>query len=203
MAEKRLRKRDLDIRPVTPDRWNDLVRLFGPKGACGGCWCQEPRLSRSDYERFKGAGNRRKLKRLVDQGARPPGLLAYLDKEPVGWVSVEPREAFGRLSRSRVLAPVDDQPVWSIVCLLVRKDLRYRGVSVALVEGAVDWVRDQGGRVIEAYPQEPRKGEIPHVFACTGLLAGFRRAGFKEVLRRSPTRPIVRRTVRSRTSKSR
>ena len=188
----------IEVHPVTPDRWDDLVTLFGAKGACGGCWCMTPRLARSEYERAKGAGNRRRLKRLVDHGERPPGLLGYRKGEPVAWVSVEPREAFGSLARSRVCAPVDDRPVWSIVCLVVRKDARGQGVSISMIRGAVDWARDQGATCIEASPQEPRAGLIPAVFAYTGVASAFTRAGFREVARRSPTRPIMRRELRPR-----
>jgi GNAT superfamily N-acetyltransferase len=191
-ARKRPR---FDIRPLTPARWADLERLFGTRGACGGCWCMTPRLSRVEYERGKGEGNRRALRALVDAG-RVPGLLAYVDGEPAGWIAVEPRAAFAALGRSRILKPVDDRPVWSIVCFFVAREHRGRGLSVQLIEGAVDHARRHGARCVEAYPVEPRENPMPAVFAYTGLAAAFRRAGFVEVARRSPTRPIVRRDVR-------
>ena len=112
----------------------------------------EPRQTRSEWERLKGVQNRRRMKRLVEKGKRPPGLLAYLGREPVGWICVEPREVFSKLARSRVLAPVDDQPVWSIVCFFVDRRYRRRGLSVALIEGAVDYARKKGARIIEGYP---------------------------------------------------
>jgi GNAT superfamily N-acetyltransferase len=182
--------------PLTPARWKDFEKLFGPRGACAGCWCMEPRQTRSEWERFKGEINRRAMKRLVEKGERPPGLLAYLGKEPVGWISIEPREAFSKLARSRILAPVDDKPVWSIVCFFVDKRHRGRGLSVALIEGAVDHARKQGAQIVEGYPVDPKKGPMPPVFAFTGLAAAYRKARFKEVARRSPTRPIMRRTLR-------
>jgi GNAT superfamily N-acetyltransferase len=185
----------IDIRPATPARWADLERLFGTRGACGGCWCMTPRLTRAEYERQKGEGNRRALKALVDAG-RVPGVLAYAGGEPVGWCAIEPRAAFGALARSRVLKPVDERPVWSIVCFFVTPAQRRRGLSVRLIEGAVDWARRQGARWVEAYPVEPRQDEVPAVFAYTGLAAAFRRAGFVEVARRSETRPIMRRALR-------
>jgi GNAT superfamily N-acetyltransferase len=184
------------ILPLTPARWKDFEKLFGPRGACAGCWCMEPRQTRSEWEAKKGEKNRRAMKRLVDKGKRPPGLLAYVGREPVGWISVEPREAFSKLSRSRVLAPVDDKPVWSIVCFFVRKDHRKRGLSVALIEGAVAHARKHGARIVEGYPVEPKKGEMPPVFAFTGLAPAYRKARFKEVERRTATRPIMRRGVR-------
>jgi len=156
----------------------------------------EPRQTRAEWDRKKGAGNRRLMKRLVDNGKRPPGLLAYVDGEPVGWISIEPREVFTKLSRSRVLAPVDDKPVWSIVCFFVRRDHRNRGLSVALIESAVEYAREQGARLVEGYPVEPKKQPMPAVFAYTGIAAAYRRARFREVARRSDTRPIMRRALR-------
>lgn len=191
------RRRGFSVEPLTPERWGDFVALFGENGACGGCWCLTPKLAAKEYEASKGAGNRRKQKRFVDGGG-VPGLLGYRDGEPVAWVAIEPREAYGRLARSRVLAPVDDAPVWSIVCFFVRKDARGGGVSVRMIDAAVRWARENGATCVEGYPVEPKApGEaMPPVFAWTGLASAFRRAGFDEVARRSPTRPIFRRRVR-------
>ncbi len=196
MARRTKTKLEPRIVPLTPDRWADFERLFGPRGACAGCWCMEPRLTRAEWQRGQGDGNRRAMKRLVQRGARPPGLLAYVGGEPAGWISIEPREAFSKLSRSRVLAPIDDRPVWSIVCFFVDKRYRGRGLSVALIEGAVTHARRHGACVIEGYPVEPKTHPMPAAFAYTGLAAAYRQAGFHEVARRSPTRPVMRRAVR-------
>ena len=185
----------LRVVPLTPGRWKDFEKLFGPRGACAGCWCMEPRQTRSEWEQLKGEQNRRRMKRLVQRGKRPPGLLAYLGREPVGWISIEPREVFSKLARSRILAAVDDKPVWSIVCFFVDRRYRRQGLSSALIEGAVEYARKKGARIIEGYPVEPKKKPMPPVFAYTGLAAAYRRARFKEVARRSETRPIMRRTV--------
>jgi len=193
----RRRARDVAVHPLTLERWDDFATLFGPRGACGGCWCMEMKLTASENQRSKGAGNKRKQKRLVASGV-VPGVLAYRDGEPIGWCAVEPREAYGRLARSRILRPVDEHPAWSITCFFVRKDQRGAGVSGALVDGAVAWARSQGARIVEAYPTEPRKDTMPDVFAFQGLASAFLRHGFREVARRSPTRPIMRRTLRGR-----
>ena len=192
MSRERLR-----VVPLTPERFADLETLFGERGACGGCWCMTPRLSRKDYERGKGEGNRRALKKLADSG-EVPGVLGYLDGKPVGWCSIEPRERFGSLARSRLFQPVDDLPVWSIVCLFVEKSSRGKGLSSRLIEGAVQYAKTRGARVIEAYPVEPKKDPMPAVFAYPGLASAYRKAGFREVERRSETRPIVRRFLRGR-----
>jgi GNAT superfamily N-acetyltransferase len=126
-----------------------------------------------------------------------PGLLAYHEEQPVAWCSVAPREAFPVLDRSNVLKRVDDQPVWSVVCFFVAKNYRRMGLSVELLRGAVEYARSEGARIVEGYPVDPKRGETADVFAFTGLPATFLQAGFVEVLRRSETRPIMRRYLES------
>jgi GNAT superfamily N-acetyltransferase len=193
---------DLHIHAVTPDRWGDLVELFGERGASSGCWCMWYRQSAREYEERSGEGNRRALKALVD-GRGAPGLLAYLGSEPVGWVSVAPRVEFERLERSRVLGPVDGRRVWSVVCFYIHRRHRGTGVSRALLDAAIGFARDQGARVVEAYPKDPGEGTIANAEAFTGVPSLFEAAGFREVARRSPTRPIMRRAVRPPSASSR
>lgn len=182
----------LDVRPLTPERWMDFVRLFGARGACGGCWCMTFRSTRAEYEQQKGDGNKRAMKRLVDSG-RVTGVIGYLDDTPVAWCSLEPRERIPWLGRTRLFPPLDDEPVWSIVCLFVLKEHRRTGLSLPLIEGAVRWAASQGARIVEAYPSVPQKAApIPDVFACQGLAATFVRAGFKELARPSAARRHMR-----------
>ena len=183
----------LTIAALSPDRWDDFERLFGVRGACGGCWCMYPRLSHQEFEAGKGEPHRRAMRKLVNSG-RVPGLIGYADDEPVAWCSIEPREALATLARSRILAPLDEVPVWSIVCLFVSRPWRRRGVSVQMITGAVAHAASSGAVCVEAYPVEPKKPLAP-AFAWTGLAAAYRQAGFIEVARRSVTRPIMRRSL--------
>ncbi len=184
----------LTFHPLTPDRWPDLERLFGPRGGCAGCWCMWFRLTRAEFERMKGSANRDALRALVERGP-PPGILAYADGEPVGWCALAPRSSYSLLSRSRILAPVDDEPVWSVVCFFVARAHRRRGVTVELLRAATRHARERGARVVEGYPVEPKAGRTADTFAYHGVASAFRDAGFTEVARRSETRPIMRRTV--------
>jgi GNAT superfamily N-acetyltransferase len=187
--------------PLTPDRWDDFETLFGERGACAGCWCTFWRRPRSEYNANKGAGNRRFMLAVVTDGP-PPGLLGYLGEEPVGWCAVAPRADYPGLARSRVLRPVDDQPVWSVSCLFVRKDLRRKGLSGQLLRAAVEHVRKLGGTVIEGYPVEPKTENVPDPFVWHGLASAFLAAGFHEVARRSDTRPIMRCEIGTRPQKA-
>jgi len=182
------------VEPLTIERWPDFEILFGPNGACGGCWCTWWKLPHADFKLMKGDGARQAQREIVAAGT-VPGLLAYVDGLPIGWIAVEPRAAYPRLARSRVLKAVDDQPVWSVTCFFISKRMRRRGVTVALLRAAIEHVRQNGGRIIEGYPVEPREGKSPDAFVFTGLPGAFRAAGFVEVARHSPTRPIYRITL--------
>ncbi|MDH3255685.1 MAG: GNAT family N-acetyltransferase, partial [Acidobacteriota bacterium] len=142
---------DLRVRPLTPSRWKYFDRLFGERGACGGCWCMWWKVKRSEWDSQKGETNRRAMRAYVDSGARP-GLIAFAGREPVGWIAVEPRKNYPVLTRSRMLKTLDDAPVWSITCFFVRRDFRNRGVARALIRAAVEHVARKKGRLVEAYP---------------------------------------------------
>ena len=182
---------DYEFFPVLKDRWKDFEKLFGKNGACAGCWCMFWRIKRNDYEAQKGDGNKKAMKKLVNSGT-VPGILAYYKNEPVGWCSVAKREEFIGLDNSRILKPVDDKPVWSVSCFFIKKEFRNKGVSVELLKAAAKFVKSKKGRILEGYPNEPKKDKMPPAFAWHGLASAFRNAGFKEVLRRSETRPIMR-----------
>jgi GNAT superfamily N-acetyltransferase len=186
---------DLKFQPVTSKRWKDLENLFGERGACGGCWCMLWRLPRAKWQQQLGEKNRKALKRIVDSG-EVPGILAYSDGQPIGWCAVAPRETFQLLERSRIMGRVDEKPVWAVVCFFVSKPFRQKGMSIAMLKAAAEYARKKGAKIVEGYPVEPKKDRMPDVFANTGLASAFRQAGFKEVLRRSETRPIMRYFIR-------
>ncbi len=183
--------------PVTPARWKDMEKLFGERGACAGCWCMWPRLSAREFARGKGAGNRSAMRRLVAANERP-GLIAYAGREPVGWVAVAPRAAYRRLETSRVLAPVDEQPVWSAPCFFIARGWRGRGMTAFLLEAAKAFAAKRGATTLEGYPIDTRGKRQADAFVWHGLPSAFATAGFAEVARRSPGRPIMRATLASR-----
>jgi GNAT superfamily N-acetyltransferase len=191
----RTRRYACEVHHLSWERWPDFERLFGERGACGGCWCMFWRQTRAEFEAGKGAGNKRAMKALVRSG-QVPGLLAYIDGEPVGWCALAPRQEYAALARSRVLRPVDDQPVWSVVCFFVARGHRNQGLTVRLLKAALQHVKRQGGRILEGYPVAPKKDRIADPFAYTGLESAFRKAGFRECARRSETRPVMRRRLR-------
>jgi GNAT superfamily N-acetyltransferase len=181
----------ITVQPLTSSRWPEFEQLFGPRGACCGCWCMYWRLPRKQFDQQAGEQNRQGMKALLDSGATP-GLLAYQDNQPVGWCCVAPREECPALARSRILKPFDEQPVWSVVCFFIARAQRHKGLTVQLLQAALEYARSNGAKIVEGYPVEPRTGRTPDVFAYTGLFSAFLQAGFREVARRSETRPIMR-----------
>ncbi len=177
--------------PLTPASWPDFATLFGANGACGGCWCMLWRLPRKAFDAGKGAANCAAMRQLAETGPAP-GILGYLDGQVAAWCSLGPRADFPGLERSRILQPVDERPVWSLSCLFIEKKFRRQGLSSQMIRAAADFARQQGANILEAYPVEPKQGQMPAVFAWTGIAAPFLKAGFLEVARRSETRPILR-----------
>ena len=149
------------------------------------------RLKQSKYDKQKGSGNRRAMKKLIECG-KPPGIIAYINKEPVAWCCVGPREDFPKLDRSRTLQPIDEKPVWSILCLFISKSFRNAGLSSQVVEAAANYAFSKGAAIIEGYPYLTGNKRWADPFVFTGLASSFKKAGFKVVARPSKSRRIVR-----------
>lgn len=180
-----------DIRPAT---WATFEAVMGEKGGCGGCWCMLWRRSAKEVEAGKGDGNRAAMKGVFETG-HVPGLIALHEEEAVGWIQIDRRSAFPRLGSSRTLKPVDDRDIWSVTCFFIDKRFRRQRLSLDLLMAAADWARDQGASIIEGYPIDTPKEKYPPVYAWTGFVETFKRAGFTEVVRRSETRPIMRKEL--------
>ena len=183
----------LAVEPVTADRWDDVLSLFGERGAYSGCWCMWWRTTAAEFDRNVNDGNRAAFRALVLDD-RVPGLLAYREGTPVGWCCVAPREELGRLQRSPHTKPVDDTPdVWAVVCFYVDRPARGTGVATALLDAAVDHAFARGARAVEGVPLDPSRREVDAASAYTGVVQLFERAGFREIARRSEKGRVVMR----------
>jgi ribosomal protein S18 acetylase RimI-like enzyme len=187
----------LKVLPLTPARWPDLEALFAAKGCSMArhCWCMAYRRSGAAERPVPDGAtqarrNRADLKALVDRGP-PPGLIAYQGKVPVGWVTLGPRDDFARLAKSPVMKPVDELPVWSIVCFVVPPEHRGQGVARALLDASVAYAKKHGATLVEAYPVD-KPVRSNDTFMWFGAKSMYDQAGFTEVARRKPQRPVVR-----------
>lgn len=195
---------DLEILPLTRDRFADLEDLFAT-GDPRWCWCMYFRARGRSWANSSAASNRADLANLTtnadESGGVAPGLVAYRDREAIGWVSLGPREDYERLAFSKMLRPIDDRPAWSIVCFVVAGRQRGKGVATALLDAAIAYARERGASTLEAYPIHESRGRISSASAYTGTQGMFEQAGFEVVeLRRwneeSPPRPIMRLDLR-------
>jgi GNAT superfamily N-acetyltransferase len=187
----------LTVRPLTPERFGDLEAIFDAKGCsvARGCWCMYYRVSgKGDLTRPSADNQRRSkksaLKALAAKGP-PPGLIGYRGNTPVGWISLGPREDYAKLARSPVMKPVDEQPVWSIVCFVVPSEFRKQGVARELLSGAIAYAKKRGIKLLEAYPVD-KSATSPADASWFGSKRMYDEAGFHEVARRRPGRPVVR-----------
>jgi GNAT superfamily N-acetyltransferase len=170
----------IEVHPATPDRWPDVLTIFGGPGI-NHCWCQYWRLTSTDFSRTDFP-ERESLLRSATEQEPAPGMIAYLDGEPCGWLGFGPRAQMGRLVRSRTIPKLDDTPVWSVFCFLVRVGYRRKGVGRALLDGLIEYAREQGAVSLEAYPVDTGGRRIQGTAAYVGTTGTFEVAGFRRVL---------------------
>jgi GNAT superfamily N-acetyltransferase len=168
-----------ETHPVTPDRFEDFAAIVNPTGRDKHCWCLSHRLRAKDIEEL-GGGNRETAMRKLCERDNPPGVIAYRDGEPVGWCSIGPRAEIPLLAASKLIRPVDEVPVWSIVCVVVRSGHRKQGVTAHLLEGAVQYAASRGAPAIEAHPVDP-VGRMDTTMAFIGPRSMFEQSGFRAI----------------------
>ena len=190
-----------ETHPVTPDRFDDFADVVNKNRRANHCWCLSHRLQAKEIEELGGTGDdqREQAMRRLCEREHPPGVVTYLDGEPVGWCSIGPRSEIPRLAASQLIRPVDDVPVWSIICVVVRSGFRKRGVTGPLIEGAVEYARSRGAPAVEAHPVDP-PDRMDLTMAFVGTKAMFDRAGFEvvgttEAVASRMPRLVMRRTL--------
>lgn len=173
----------IDVVPATAVRWPDVQILFAGHGELG-CWCQYWRQSSTAYRSSGPGSGEQNLRHQITEDP-PPGMVAYLNGEPAGWLGFWPRHKMERLVRSRTIPQVDGQPVWSIVCFMVRVGYRRQGVAGTLLAGAIDFARDFGVQMLEAYPIDPEGSRIDVTLGYVGFTPMFEAAGFQRIVETS------------------
>lgn len=187
---------DLAFHPLTPDRWDDLVDLFETDSITRMCWCMVTRLTGAELREFKPADRKKMLQSLVKQG-KAPGLLAYKDKQAVGWVAIAPRAMTPDWNRGRkssaaeAEADAGDPGCWGASCFFVRSGHRKQGMTADLLEAGIAHAKKAGAKRVEACPMS-HDDKRSAVGMCVGPLRVFERAGFETVIERKAGRPLVR-----------
>jgi GNAT superfamily N-acetyltransferase len=170
---------EIRIVPASEERWDDVVTMLGGE-LDKGCWCQAWR-GRDEIAKKSGETRPETLRRQLNDEP-PPGFLAYIGEEVVGWAGVSVRGRTPRLDSSRTIPQVDDRPVWAIGCFLIRVGHRRKGVASALLARVVEAAREAGAPGVEAYPIDPAGRRANANFAFVGLASMFDQAGFRRVL---------------------
>jgi GNAT superfamily N-acetyltransferase len=191
----------MSVHPATADRWSDLVEVFGRRGDDPGwCWCQL--FLRAPAERQPvAADHRAALHAEITRAEMPPGLIAYVDDHPAGWTRIGLRSGFPGVNGNKSLARVldgDDATTWWVTCFAVARPYRGAGVASALLRAAVEFAREHGAVAVEGHPVDVAGLRADRVAASalyTGTKALFAAAGFVEVARTYPTRPVMRRVL--------
>lgn len=189
-----------EVRPVTPDRVDDFVAVANPNRRATHCWCLSHRLGAGEIAEL-GGGSRESAFRALCGRANPPGVIGYDDGEPVGWCSIGPRSENSRLSGSKLIRPLDDVAVWSIICIVIRGGHRKRGHTTPLINGAVEYAAARGAPAVESYPVDAAAGRIDLTMAFVGTRAMFEKAGFTvagttDAVASKLPRLVMRRTIR-------
>ena len=173
----------LEIKPLTPDLMDGMGLVL--RGSWGStCWCMYPRLTEREMRDLPGEGlagpRRREAMTELAKRTPAPGLMALEDGQPVGWIAIAPRDEFTRVARSRATPHVDDERVWVIPCVTVRRAHRGRGIAIALIRASVEYAFQHGARAVEAYPRagEERTGDDNAYFGTERM---FSRAGFQVI----------------------
>jgi GNAT superfamily N-acetyltransferase len=186
--------------PANEASWDDLQAVFGTADYPARCQCQHRKVAgwiwRDSTQEQRAAMLREQTACGDPNAATTSGLVAYVDGEPAGWAAVEPRTAYPKLRTTRIPwsgrnEDKDDDSVWAVTCLVVRKGYRGRGLTYLLARATIGFARERGARALEAYPMitEPGK-EITWGELHVGARQVFENAGFKEI-----SHPTLRRVV--------
>ena len=187
---------EVRIEPLTPDLWPAFEALFGPTGACYGCWCTGFRLRPKIRQEFKNDDKRDVMRRRVEAGP-PPGLLALRGDVAIGWMQIGPRADVpewnnpGRSSSPLEDGAADDPGVWAVSCFFFASKERGKGLSHHMLTAGMEHARLSGARFLEASPMDRAK-QSKSIGLFVGSTRVFERAGFQTMITRKEGRPLMR-----------
>jgi hypothetical protein len=184
------------VRHLTPDTWADFARLVeANNGVWGGCWCMGFHPEGVGKDRTEAQNREAKHRRTLDRTVHQ--VLVYDGDDCVGWCQYGPPAELPNIKNPKAYdAGLVELPDWRIGCIFTGKGHRREGVARAAVVGALDAIREAGGGLVEAYPEqvadrEPQRGAYLH----TGPESLFEELGFERDRRIAKWRWVMRRRV--------
>jgi GNAT superfamily N-acetyltransferase len=175
----------IQIKPVTKTTWKDFEALFESKGAPKYCWCMAWRMNKEELKENNSASRKKFIKKRVN-AETPIGLLGYVNKEPVAWCSIAPRETYERLGGDEII-----EKVWSIACFFIKKEFRDQGFIDQLIQAAGKYAKKHGAKYLEAYPVQPSSPS----YRFMGFIKTFEKAGFSFVRKAGTRRHVMTRKI--------
>lgn len=168
-----------ETHPLTPARFDDFADVVNPNRRANHCWCLSHRVGAAEIASL-GDTREDAMRALCARRVRP-GVVGYADGVPVGWCSISPRSAIPKLEASKLIRPIDDLDVWSIICVVIRGGHRRQGHTTRLIEGAVAYARERGAPAVEGYPVDAEGERMDTTMAFVGTRTMFEAAGFEAV----------------------
>lgn len=178
---------DLRFSPVTPECLSDLKRFSTEHGKFGYCSCMRWRMTSSQFRNSTREKRIEALNAMASSG-EAVGVLAYDEDRPIGWCSIAPRSSYAALERYRALTPIDDEPVWSVVCLFIDSQYRKQGLTLSLLQAAIKYAASKGATIVEGYPVEPTAPSYTYM----GSPNTFLRGSFTDVTPPGQKRRVMR-----------
>jgi GNAT superfamily N-acetyltransferase len=167
----------IEVRPAEAARFDDVATMLGPKNPESSvCWCLSHRVDAKTNRSLIGPARGAYVRELTGRPVAP-GVLAYDGRDVVGWAAVAPRAELP-FARSTKIPHVDDLSVWSVWCIRVRPGHRGKGISHALLDGAVAFARWHGAPAIEGYPVDNGGKKVDLTMAYVGTRKLFEAGGF-------------------------
>lgn len=178
----------LVFHPVDNDRWPDMRALAESSPELSTCWCMEWRPM-PDADEHSVPARQDALHSLVKRDM-PIGILGYADGTPVAWCSIAPKPTYYALWETNADSPTTLN-AWAIVCFFIHESMRGKGITKHLIAAAVDYAREKGATLIEAYPVDPDSPRDGFM----GFPSSFEHAGFQEIAAPEKDRHIMQRTL--------
>jgi len=165
---------NLVIKKLSKDMLDNYLHFFDDIAFCDNptwswCYCNHYHLLDKEIEVIKSKDESRTclIKRINDE--KHNGFMAFIDNEPVGWINTDKKENYARLMNDPQIAYDTDKTIASIVCFIVAKDYRGKGIATRLLNEAYTYYEKEGYDLVEAYPMSAPKNQAENYHGPLGM----------------------------------